>query len=413
MQLFNEGNVDDAIKLLKKISLTASDDEKFNIIELYSDFGFVEEAIMLVEDLLKTYPTEGQLITKLAELYIELGKDDFAVNLLNDVERDDSFYVPSLIQLADLYQTQGLFEVSEQKLLEAKQILPEEIVIDFALGELLFSIGQFNRAITFYEKVVQEKDEINSISLRERLAECHAMVGNYEQALQFYEEVNSKNPDTLFKFGFTASQQNRNDIAIKVWKELVELDPHYHTVYYELASAMEKEGLFTEAYDVVKQGLDYDEFNKELFFLAGKLASQLQHEAESIDYLNEAIALDNDYKEAILSLIQLYKSNHQYEEVIELISSIKQVGAEDPVYDWELARALCEEEKYKEALLVYKEASIHLQHDTDFLKEYGYFLTEEGLVKEAIKTLQKYVELEPLDEEVISFVERLNFSINE
>lgn len=413
IQLMDNGKVDEAHDLLKKTASTATDDEKFMIADLYYEWGFFDDAVILLEQLLDIYPNEGQIITKLAEMYIELEKDEPAIDILNGIDERDSFYLPSLLQLADLYQAQGLFEVSEQKLLEAKQLAPEEEVIDFALGELLFSIGQYNRAIPFYEKASARTNEINHISIEERLAECHALIGHYELALEYYSKTASKNPDTLFKYGFTAFQHNKHEIAIQIWKQLIELDPHYHSVYPELAQALKEEGLIEDAYDIAEKGLSYDEFNKELYLLAGQLATALKKRTEAIEYVKQAVSLDADYKEAIIMLIQLYKDDHLHSDIIDLIENIKRLGANDPLYEWELARAHYEEEHYKDAAKAYEEASIHLAHDKDFLKEYGYFLTEEGQLEKAISILETYISLEPFDEETASFLERLKFSIHD
>ena len=412
IQLVDEGNVDEAMTLLTEKSPHATDEEKFMIVELYYEWGFFEQAIELLETLLDKYPQEGEIITLLAEINIELEKDDTAIDLLNSIDEEDSFYAAALIQLADLYQTQGLFEVSEQKLLEAKRYFAEEPVIDFALAELLFSIGQENRAIPFYEKIYKETSEINQVSILERLAESHASIGHYETALTYYEQLDSDNPDILFKYGFTAFQQDKNDVAIRVWKQLIDIDPYYHTVYEELAKALKKENLIIEAYDIVQQGLEMDDFNPELFFVAGQLAYQLDKIEESVVHIKHALALDQDFKPAILLLVNIYTSIDKHEAVIDLITNSKEAGAIDPLYDWELAKAYNETEQYKKALKSYKEASIGLQEDSEFLKEYGYFLVEEGLVQEAINILSKYMTLEPLDEEVINFLDRLNDSNN-
>src|SRR5699024_7106056 len=135
--------------LLTEKSPHATDEEKFMIVELYYEWGFFEQAIELLETLLDKYPQEGEIITLLAEINIELEKDDTAIDLLNSIDEEDSFYAAALIQLADLYQTQCVFEVSEQKLLVANRYFPGGPVIDFALAELLFAIGQEIRGIRF------------------------------------------------------------------------------------------------------------------------------------------------------------------------------------------------------------------------------------------------------------------------
>src|SRR5690625_1789907 len=105
IQLFDEGKTNEALDLLKQLSEKASDDQKFAIAELYDEYGFMDEGIKLLEELLHKYPKEGQVLIKLAEMYIELEQDDLAIHLLNELSKEDDFYVQSLLHLADLYQS--------------------------------------------------------------------------------------------------------------------------------------------------------------------------------------------------------------------------------------------------------------------------------------------------------------------
>jgi len=356
------------------------------------------------------YPDENNIKIILADIYIELEDDERAINILSDIDIDDPTYIQALLQLADLYQAQGLFEVAEQKLLTAKQLEPNEVIIDFALAELLFSTGAYQKAITYYEKVKLKAEEIATISINERLAEAYAATGEYEIALQYFQNIDNENADALFKYGFTASQANRQDIAIKVWEQVIKNDPYYHTVYDQLAKAYEEEELIEEAYKTAKKGLKIDEYNKELYFYAGALAHQLSKNAESESYIREAIALDPDYKEAIMFLIKMLKEKDKFTDIIDLITNIKTAGANDPLYEWELARAFVETESYKNALKHYTEAYNSLNQDSEFLKEYGYFLIEEGRMREAISILESYLIQQPLDMEVEEYLERLKQS---
>src|SRR5699024_11450795 len=97
--------------------------------------------------------------------------------------------------LADLYQMQGLFEVAEAKLFTAKDHAPDELIIDMALAELMFSIGQFHRAIPFYEKVLDNNLQIEGISIKESKDECNGTLGKYEEAIKMYEELEEETID--------------------------------------------------------------------------------------------------------------------------------------------------------------------------------------------------------------------------
>lgn len=407
VHLMENKKTKEAIDLLENHLPTADEDEKFTIAELYIQWGIYPQASYILQDLLQQYPDESELRVMLADIYIELDDDEQAINLLNEIEVDDPAYMQTLIQLADLYQAQGLFEVAEQKLLAAKQVDPEEAIIDFALGELAFSTGEYQKAITYYEKILPKTNEVGNISINDRLAEAYAASGEYELALNYFQELESENPDTLFKYGFTAAHANRNDIAIKAWEHVIEIDPHYLSVYYELAKAYETEERIDEAYETINRGLELDDFNKELYFYAANLAHQVNKNDESEKYSREAVAIDPDYKEAVLFLIELLKDQEKHDEIRELLFEIKRLGADDPLYDWELARAFNELELFKDALFHYDEAYNRLNQDSDFLKEYGYFLTEEGKTEKAIIVFRKYLEFQPLETEVEEFLNRL------
>src|SRR5699024_8415275 len=302
-ELLQANRVEEALKLLEDKIQLADLEEQFVIGELYFEWGFFDEALKVFQKIEEVLPNEGQIKLFIASIYIELEMDSEAIETLSQIEASDDFYLQALMQLADLYESQGLFEVAELKLREAKSLSKDEIIIDFALGELLFSIGEYNKAIIHYEIVLKETDFIMEVNINERLAESLAMISNYEEALKYYQEVEDKDADTLFKYGFIASQVNRNDIAINAWKELIEQDKDYHSVYVELAKVYLKEEMKQEAYEVIKEGLKIDEFNQELYFMAGKLANEFGDFEESESYIKEAIILDNDYKAAVIFLI--------------------------------------------------------------------------------------------------------------
>lgn len=139
---------------------------------------------------------------------IDLDMEEKAIDILEQIAEDDPVYLESLVLQADLFQMQGLFEVSEQKLLLAKEKSDDETIIDFALAELYSSHGEYNKSIPYYEKVLQNGDEIAGVNVNARIAESYSTTGKFEEALPYYEDAIKKQEDsnTLFGFGVTAYQ---------------------------------------------------------------------------------------------------------------------------------------------------------------------------------------------------------------
>ncbi|MCA0970356.1 tetratricopeptide repeat protein [Halobacillus litoralis] len=407
VRLMDEHKTEDAINTLTTYLPEADEEERFTIAELYIQWGMLEEAKPVLEEMMQRYPKEQELKVMMAEIHIDLGEDDEAIDILNQFGPEDEDYLQALVQLADLYQAQGLYEVSEQKLLEAKQVEPNSSIIDFALGELAFSNGEYAKSVPYYENAMHHEPVIGDVEVATRLAEAFAANGEFEQSLEMFQNVEEDNPDVLFRYGFVAYQANRNDIAMKVWENLIDKDPYYQSVYPHLAQVYESEGMQKEALAMAEKGLEKDEFNKELYHLAATLSHHQGNKEQGYQYMREAIALDPGYKEAVLFLIENYKADEDFESIIELINELIHLGEEDPNYYWELANAYEEEEQFKDALGMYEKAYPNLKEDTDFLKAYGYFLVEEGLMNDAQKVLGEYLAIDPTDTEVEDFVSRL------
>ncbi|OZI11671.1 hypothetical protein CEW92_10240 [Bacillaceae bacterium SAS-127] len=405
-----QGDEQQAQSLFKKVLTFSSDDEKYSLAEELYHLGFLNETKELYEGLLKKYPSEGELRVLLAEVLVEMDEEEEAMLQLDQMDESDEFFPRSLLLLADLYQMQGLYEVSEQKLLKAKRILPDEPVIQFALAELYLEQGKFLEAIKSYRELLAlEEEVIAGVSIHQRLAEALSAGGAFEDSLYHYEQAldHKIEINTLFGYAFTAFQAGHDRTAIEKFNEVKALDPDYHSIYLYLARAYEREEELEKGLEVAKEGISHDEFHKELFFIAGKLSLKLAKEQEAEGYFREALALDPEYSEAGLTLNKLLLHQERYEEVLEISALLKKEGETDPQFIWDEAKAYHGMESYDQALKCYEEAYNFFNMNHLFLEEYGYFLMEEGRRKEAWQIFTELLKTDSTNEEWLSLIERL------
>jgi tetratricopeptide (TPR) repeat protein len=402
INLINKGETEEALSLLANIQPTLHDEEKLHLAEQYYQWGIVDKAHDIMEELHFLYPEEAQITLFLAELFLELEKEEESIELLNTITTDHEAYPQALLLLADLYQMQGLAEVSEQKLQEAKQLLPNELVIDFALGELYFHQGKYKHAIPYYESVLNEQTSISGIYIGHRLAESLSATGEFEKSLDYYKEaiVEHEDLNTLFGYGFTAFQGGFYKTSIQVFTKLKEADPHFSSLYLYLAKAYEHEGLLAESLETVQEGIKVDEYNKELYLFGGKIAIKSGRIEEAESLLRETLALDPGHIEAAITLTHIFLQDERYDDVIELISEIKRYGEEDPQFDWTLARAYHQKEEYAQALNHYQLAYNSFKEQREFLHEFGYFLMEEGRRKDAKEIFGEILKQDPSNVEI-------------
>ena len=111
-------------------------------------------------------------------------------------------------------------------------------------------------------------------------------------------------------------------------------------MYIYLARAYEREEEPEKGYEALKEGLRYDEFNKDLFLYAGKLALKIGKEEEAEKMFREALALDPELTEAALTLNKLLLHQERYEDVLEMVKIMEDGGEAEPRFLWDAAVAI-------------------------------------------------------------------------
>lgn len=368
--------------------------------------GFLAEARRTFEELLTRFPAAEELYLPLAEIAIEDGKTDEAFDLLEKIAPDSDAYPSALLVMADLYQVLGIPEVSEAKLKEAEAILPDEPLIQFALAELAFSNGNFVEALRLYEQLQNRGlEEVTGISLNERIGNALNMEGEFEEAIPYLEQAlaDEQTDDRLFQLAFTYLQLKDNQKAIIYLQQLRALNPQYGSLYYYLGEALLEEEQLEEAATVLGEGISEDPYQVDLYLLAAEVAYRLHDPEGSEKWLQEALTLGEKTEEARLTLSNLYLSEGRYEEAIDALAGVEG----DAQAEWNLAQSYNALEDFTQAALHYENAAEDLQHEPEFMKEYGIFLREEGQFDKAKALLTHYLAHEPGDLEVASLLDEM------
>ena len=403
-----EGDLQLVNQLLQRVLTNSMPDEQYGITELLVQYGYYAEADQVLEHLQFLYPEEAQITIDRAAVLMELDKEDEALELLMSVAAEAAEYPQALLVLADYYQMQGLYEVAEKQINEAIELLPTEPLLQFAKAELLFETGRFSESIRIYEELYEQEGTFAGVSLAERLAEVYRAGANYEQALEFYMKAleDEVKPDILFGSGYAAFQTQNYELAIKQLEDLKELDPDYFSAYLLLAESYAMLEDNKKAYAVIKEGLIRDEYDKTFYLFAGKIALKNHDPEQAKQYLQEAIALDPEYMEAILVLMSIYSKEESYDEIISLYEHI---SSQD--FDWTalypfVAEAYDKEEEFEKAYEMYRAAYEDFKEDPAFLEKYCYFLLEDGKQEQAKEIAAQLVALDPTEQQYIELLER-------
>lgn len=400
LDALEKGNVDQARTLFKQVLDNENDETKYNLAEELYAMGFTGQAKRLYQELLGHYPDDGDVLTALADIAVSDGDTDQAISYLDRVHEDNPAYVQALIAAADVYQTQGLYEVSLQKLTTARELDPDEPVIIFALGELQFDWGHFAQAAAAYLELLDGGEtNIAGVNVRLRYAESLAQTGRFEDAISVYQEVGE---DTLpiadrFQIGGLYVQVEEFQRAADAFQAVIDADASYTNAYLPLAQAQRKLGQPDAALLTIQNGLAQDDTNPELYSVGAELALAQEDDELGERYLRAALKLDPENQHYVLAWSNFLLHAGRDQENIDYLDSLDAGGESDPQLYWNLARAYERVENYADARANYLLAFRTFQDQPAFLREIGAFFRTTGARAEETAALTRLVAMQPDD----------------
>lgn len=404
------GQIDEAKKQFAWALRKDDDDVLFSLAEELYSLGFSSMSKRTYKLLLDRYPKEDELRTALADIAISEGEDDQALEYLTEIAPSSPAYIEALLVEADLYQTQGLFEVSEQKLLTASQLAPDEEVIQFALAELYFSIKEYRKALNYYLDLIKQGIQSYSrVNIVGRLGVCYAEIGKFEQALGYLEQIHEEDlePDTRFQLAVTQYELHHEDDALRNFNKLKETDPDYATIYPYIAKIYENKGQFADALLTLQDGLTIDQYNISLYQNASRMAHKLGQDETAEKYLRTALKQDPDNLTLVIDLSNLLVFLKRHSDNLDLIQFYQKQDQSDARLLWNQGRSFAAIDNYSDALDDYEAAFQELSNSPDFLSDAAVFFRNAGKREEARNCAQKFLAIYPNDPDMNLFWEEI------
>lgn len=378
-------------------------DELYQLSDSLYQLGFLEQTKRVLHHLLDHKPQDDEIRVNLAEIAIEEGNELEAIEWLQAIDKDSQVYPQALLVSADYYQVLDLPEVSEQKLLEAQSILANEPVIIFALAELHFTMGKYAQAIREYEQLLTTGEEnLAGIHLVSRLGSAYSALGDWENAIGYLEEAVEVDDtvDTLFQLGFTYFQIKEYQRANECFFKVKEMDHSYTSIYPYLAKGLDEENQLEKAAEIIEEGLFQDKTNYQLYLIGADVELKRSNEEKAEEYYKSAFDLDPENETISLQYTNFLLHQERYEETVDFVQKALTELDADPQLYWNLAVAQNELEEYAAARRAYDKAYPFFDTNIEFLKQYFFFLREEGQLDRSREVGFRYLEFSSDDLEI-------------
>lgn len=371
--------------------------------DMLMQLGDTIHALNIFEYLYSVVGHDDNLLSYIVEIYIVDNRLDDALLLINDAEK-----TPTVLMLkSELFQQMNLNDVALKALYEARE-LSDDRVIDFAIAELLYYIGDINDAVRFYQNVLEhDVDKVNNINIHQRLADIYVNQMDFEHALSHLNQVDESEytNDDFYLKSIIYYYLERYEEAEKTLMKVVSNEPYYTNAYVLLMKVYEENYEYDKAYQLLEDYVVLDKENANIFYNLGRLAIRLGKVDDANESFRKATALDETYDDAYRILFQNLLTDDTPEDIEHYLPHID-IDNLTPQSLHLLANIEALNENDEEASKYYETAYSYLNDDTDFLYDYYQYLLEIRNPK-YLDVLNKLIKLDPNNTDLALELERL------
>lgn len=290
---------------------------QLKIVELLLDLRRSDEAEILLNELLKYYPSDYTVITKLGRLERKKGNRERALELFELAVKETSSSTRKMN--ASLLATQELSALN--RLDEALEIIepileewPQNTWAKMILGNLLMHKKDFWGASKAFQEVLQlSPEDINAYA---KLAQALKGSGKSDDAIHLLNQTSShvyNNHQIQQNLGILYRDQHDREKAIECFQRAFDAVPT--DLWYSLSLANEwiESNSFELAEEQLTKTLEYHPGNIHVLLKLGKLAQKCQKLETAISYYQQAEKLHHNSIEPSLKIVQTLISFNEIE----------------------------------------------------------------------------------------------------
>lgn len=198
----------------------------------------------------------------LAELYLEVGRQDDALVLYQQLVEEEPDSIDARLDLIRIYDQRGEIEdVIEQY--EAILAMTDEPIHFFQLAQIQRSNGDEASALATLQEALERFQQRPSVL--SQVADRYLRWGHREQAEAIYQrlvELEPDNPDYLIALGEFQYMEGRLEEAISTWDRLLEIIPDRAQAQTQLARVYADHGMISDAITLFEQASEADPENE-------------------------------------------------------------------------------------------------------------------------------------------------------
>lgn len=282
-----------------------------------------------LQDMIVQHPKRGQLYLWLSELYIEHGKIDQAVAVLQnmvELETESTSELSAKASLARISFKKGNREIADKMIKAILEKAPTHLEARFIRATMLADDGRYQETVTLLRQIIRDKPQ--ATEPRVLLAEVLLLQNYPDLAIETLNQLLDVAPtDTPAKIRLAQlySQYGSPQLGYDLLQSVVKEHPNEPVVWENLARIAINMNRTLSAKEAIKQLSLFKGQQETASFLSATLASATGDNAQAFDAYKNMIAKDPNAALSEHAAFRLLESSYdtpRFEEAVQFVESL-------------------------------------------------------------------------------------------
>jgi len=320
--------------------------------DLYAQRGDRAKAVGVYKRLLaKVDPHDAEAVGRLVQLYLKERTFDQAIELLDELLRGDPKNVEARLLKGRIYGEMGK---PAEAIAELEQVIaarPTDTAALYYLGRLYDEQKQPEKAIVQFEKIVSL--DVDLLEAYLQLGLLYARAKRFDEASAVVEKARSKDaerPEVYLVAGFVYSQSERYDRAAEIFKEGLAKYPDHPQLHFNLGLTYDKLKQFDGFVKELEEAIRLDpQYSEALNYLGYTYAEKEMKLPEAVDLIQRALAIKPDDGAYIDSLGWAHFKLGQWDDALKELERAASLMPDDAVIQEHLGEAYLKKQRDQDA----------------------------------------------------------------
>ena len=397
---------DDAITLLEEL---LKDEMGFSeaavlLAQAYAETGRIADAITTLEGVVQGGRPSSRALRRLGELYERANRWGEAVVMYERSVLRNPRTIGTRRRLANALIEDGQTERARDVLRELVTNRPEDAAGLYLLSQVELDLNDFEEA----ERVARRLIEVEPTGIRGAYAlsqvfgrrrEYRQVIETLEPALESARQGNMRADQVaslLGRLGFAHEQLLDYERAAEIYEEATELIPNDLAFEIRLAQAYLESGRAPDALEIVGQAQTRHPSNVTLARLQAEALGVGGDVQAGVDVLQDALVANDREPMAYVALADYYNEHDRFQDAVELLESAETRFPTDTSILFQLGAVLEQNDRYTDAERAFRRILVRNPEHAATLNYLGYMLADQGeRLEESVGLLERAIEIDP------------------